>query len=116
MARTTVGFTHEEIVRGRNKADLLEYGDFIAGTIEIDFESPYWIEVHGELSTQPRHLDEPVDLDVTLEIYLDWGGQEPPSPEELAEWSAADIFNSAWDGWHTFDIPAEWKYSIYGRN
>jgi len=116
-------FDSQEIIQNRHKADLGGYGDFRAEYIEVDPESPETIFAVGSLFTLPKHLEEIVEIQATLEIDLERFWQ--PEPEEITEsypepdWPPAEVvekmdasvlFNAPWRSWHTEDIPEDWEY------
>jgi len=111
-----VFFTSNDVIQGRDCADLGEYGTFSAYYILIDPEHPETVRAVGTLETMPAHLKEPVTIPATLDIdlgpfYDDPTGQDLlPPPEVVEEMTAADLFNAPWRGWTCDDIPEGWEY------
>lgn len=100
-----VFFTSNDVIQGRDCADLGEYGTFSAYYILIDPEHPETVRAVGTLETMPTHLEEPVTIPATLDLDLDL------EPFDVAETlTAADLFNAPWRGWGCEDIPEGWEY------
>ncbi|WP_461365006.1 hypothetical protein [Candidatus Darwinibacter acetoxidans] len=101
-----VFFTSNDVIQGRDCADLGEYGTFSAYYILIDPEHPETVRAVGTLETMPAHLKEPVTIPAaTLDLDLDL------EPFDVAKTlTAADLFNAPWRGWTCDDIPEGWEY------
>lgn len=114
-------FTSDDVIQGRDLADLGEYGGFRADYILVDPARPDQIQAVGTLETLPDHLEEPVNIPATLDVDLgpfwdDPDAQDPyaqpifPPPEVVETLGAVDFFNAPWRGWTCDDIPADWKF------
>ena len=95
-------FTSNDIIQGRDWADLGENGDFRADYVVVN-PVDMTVQAVGTLVTMPRHLDEPVAIPATLDLDLDLD----LDPTAMA---ASDLFTAPWRGWTCDDIPAGWKY------
>lgn len=117
MEKVILKFNSQDIIEGKNHADLGIYGDFYATKIEFDRENPYFVHMYGTLKTCPKHMEYQGDVlvgeiaviddaEITAEIssLLDY------SEEEIQDLTAAEIFNLGWDNWYTRSIPPEWDY------
>jgi hypothetical protein len=95
-------FTNDDVIAGRHLADLGEYGDFSADYVVVN---PVHMTVHavGTLVTMPRHLDEPVAIPASIDIYLE-------SPADVVGMTASDLFSAPWESWTCDDIPEGWEY------
>jgi hypothetical protein len=78
-------FTEQEILQGRNHADLGEAGDFTAEWLEG--EGNHWIAygIYTPVLEQDR--------EETLAFFLE------EDPENIEDMTAGEIFNMAWDIW-----------------
>jgi hypothetical protein len=94
-------FTSNDVVQGRDWADLGEYGDFRADYVVVN--PARQVQAVGTLYTMPTHMGEPVAIPATLDLHLDLD----LDPTGM---TAADLFNAPWLGWTCDDIPAGWKY------
>ena len=97
-------FTSNDIIQGRDWADLGEYGDFRADYVVVN-PVDMTVQAVGTLYTMPAHLEEPVTIPATLDLYLDLDLDLDPTGM-----TAADLFNAPWESWTTSDIPEGWKY------
>jgi len=113
MAVLKKEFFSDEVCRGSHRADLGLYGEFWGRYILVDPHAPNSIVACGSLYTMPRHLDDPITIDVELYIDLDpfWDvGCDFPPPDVVEKMTASDLFSAPWQSWGTSDIPVEWEY------
>ncbi|MEW8957838.1 MAG: hypothetical protein AB2448_01810 [Moorella sp. (in: firmicutes)] len=100
-----INFSSEDIIRNRNYADLLEYGDFVAEYLEIDVDGVEDLDVPidgftavGEWRryTEDGHISAPGILTITQAEF-----ENAPSYRDVLEGrvTAGRIFNCGWLDW-----------------
>ena len=94
-------FTSNDVVQGRDWADLGEYGDFRADYVVVN--PARQVQAVGTLYTMPTHMGEPVAIPATLDLHL-------ALDLDPTGMTAADLFNAPWLGWTCDDIPEGWEY------
>ncbi len=99
-------FTGEDIIHGRNFADLDKFGEFRADYLEIDPENPRTARVWGSFILSPRHVDGGAVIKGVIEIAL---GNSLIGMNVFGM-SAGEIFTTPWKWWHSFNIQEDWEF------
>ncbi len=100
-------FTAKDLIKGRNYADLGNYGEFRANYLEINPEYPYYVTAHGTLCLTPRPQHGMAnEIEGSIEVEL----KESLDLWEIENLSAGEIFKLPWDGWLSQDIPEDREF------
>lgn len=98
--------TSEDIIRRRHYADLAEWGDFYAESVELpeDLEETASLRefrVHGTWrrwfldaeNPDSERVDDPIETEAALDITL----FDPIPIEEVKKMTAGELFSCGWD-------------------